>query len=58
MNCYWTDSEAVPQAVPEAERLIEEADLNSLYSDLRPGEIRPVLVCALFFFFFGQVSEI
>eukprot|EP00435_Cladocopium_sp_Y103_P013537 s420_g3.t1 len=25
---------AVPQAVPEAERLIEEADLNSLYYDL------------------------
>ena len=29
--------EAVPQAVPEAERLIEEADLNSLYYDLCLG---------------------
>lgn len=27
-------AEAVPQAVPEAERLIEEAELNSLYYDL------------------------
>jgi hypothetical protein len=39
--------------VPEAERLIEEADLNSLYYDLWPGEIRPVLAlwsCSLLYF--------
>ena len=30
-------AEAVPAAVPEAERLIEEAELNSLYYDLLLG---------------------
>lgn len=30
--------EAVPQAVPQAEELIEKADLNSLYYDLSLGD--------------------